>query len=154
MGHNKIIEKFHPHKKQQGKSIMFGIKKKGIQPNSNWRKLEKVHAKSIAKRNPKYKTTTQKVYKKSRKRPDVYGQHKTIPHKRIGGETKCVKTLTSKHVTQAKSYKKHPGYIRKMEIGISRDTKVPRKVRKQAKKSKISIKRLNVSRIKPWYSRI
>ena len=103
---------------------------------------------------PDYNFETQKTYSGYGKRPDVYGQHKKISYKRMIGEAKCVKELTSAHVKQAKSYKKHPGYIRKMEIGISRDTKVPRKVRKQAKKSKISIKRLNVSRIKPWYSRI
>jgi|TARA_B110001454_G_scaffold11436_1_gene10539 hypothetical protein len=132
---------------------LFG-RKKGIQPNSNWRTLEKKHAKSLAKRNPKYKTTTQKVYKGYGKRPDIYGQHKTVPHKRIGGESKCVKTLTSNNVKQARSYKKHPGYISKMEIGICRDTKVSRKVRKQAKASNISIKRFDVSRTKSWYRNI
>ena len=132
---------------------MFG-RKKGIQPNSNWRELEKVQAREIAKRNPDYNVSTQKVYRGYGKRPDVYAQHKTIPHKRLGGEAKCVKVLTSDNVKQAKSYKKHPGYLSDMEIGVSRDSRVPHKIRKEIRNSGMTLKRYDVPREKPWYKRI
>ncbi|MBT4327486.1 MAG: hypothetical protein HOD60_11400 [Candidatus Nitrosopelagicus sp.] len=126
-------------------------KKKGIVPNSNWRELEKVQADDMKKRNPDYKIQTQKVYRGYGKRPDIYGQHKTIPHKRIGGESKCVKELTSKNVKQAKSYKKHPGYLSSVEIGVCKETKVTHKVRKEAKDSGMKVKRYNVKREKSWW---
>ena len=132
---------------------MFG-RKKGIQPNSNWRELEKVQAREIAKRNPESNVSTQKVYRGYEKRPDVYGQHKTIPHKRIGGEAKCVKVLTSNNVKQAKSYKKHPGYLSNMEVGVCKDSRVPHKIRKEIRDSGMTLKRYDVSREKPWYKRI
>jgi len=126
-------------------------KTSGINLNNNWKKLEKKLVKYMEESFPDYNFETQKTYSGYGKRPDVYGQHKKISYKRMIGEAKCVKELTSAHVKQAKSYKKHPGYAEGGIIGIAKDTKVPHKVRQEAKSAGFKIKRLNLSITKGFW---
>jgi|GEM_PF-2354218 len=127
---------------------LFGSKK--LNPDHNIKRLERKLAEDMAKNDPDYEFQTQKTYRGYGKRPDVYGQHKKIPHKRKIGEAKCVKELTSVHVKQAKGYKKHPGYASGGIIGVAKDTKVSHKVRQEAKDAGFKVKKLNVGRKKSF----
>ncbi len=127
---------------------LFGNKK--LNPDHNIKRLERELAKDMERNNPDYKFQTQKTYKGHGLRPDVFGQNEKIPYKRLIGEAKCVKELTSSHVKQAKGYKKHPGYAEGGTIGVAKDTKVSHKVRQEAKNAGFKVKKLNVTRKKSF----
>lgn len=90
---------------------------------------------------------TQKVSTSTGKRPDFYGVGKRNPRKRIVGDAKCVKELTLKHVQQVKRYKGYPFCAQKGVIIVKKTTKVPQKVRAEAKKSNIKIVRKRVRKL-------
>ena len=127
----------------------FGKSKKKVAAGSNWRKLEKDATKS--KHYKGYKLKTQKTFRSTNKRPDFFGIDEKNPRKRIVGDAKCVFELKKNHVDQVKSYMKHPSYAKKGVIHTCKETKIPRPVRKYAKKSKISIERRNVSLKKKFF---
>jgi hypothetical protein len=90
---------------------------------------------------------TQKVSTSTGKRPDFYGVGKRNPRKRIVGDAKCVKELTMRHVEQVKRYKGYPFCAQKGVIVVRKSTKVPPKVRANAKKSNIKIVRKRARRL-------
>jgi hypothetical protein len=130
----------------------FGESKKGVGTDTNWRKLEREGEK--AKHFEGYVIKAQKQSKSTGKRPDYFGYKKENPHHRIVGDAKCVKELTTNHVEQVKSYKKHPFYAKEGVLIVAKDTKVPHDIRAQARANNISIERTNVSQKKGFFDKI
>jgi len=86
-----------------------------------------------------YRVQEQKVSTVSGKRPDFFGVSKRNPKKRIVGDAKYVKELTPQHVRQVRGYKSYPFCAQKGVIFVKKTTKVPPKVRRLARDSKIKI---------------
>jgi len=122
---------------------------KKVAENSNWKKAEREAAKS--KIYDGYKVKTQKTFRSTRKRPDIFGGNKKNSRDRVVGEVKCVKELTKNHVDQLKGYVGHPAYAKKRVLHVCKDSKVPHKTRSYAKRSKIKIFRLKTKRKKGFF---
>ena len=88
-----------------------------------------------------YRVQKQKVSTSAGKRPDFFGISKRNRHKRIVGDAKYVKELTSRHVEQVRGYKGYPFFAQKGVIIVKKSTKVPQDVRNLAKDSNIKIVR-------------
>jgi hypothetical protein len=131
---------------------MFGKKKKGVAEDINWKKLEKEAEKSDFFNG--YKTTTQKHFKSTGRRPDFFGYNEHNSRDRIVADAKCVKDLNSSHVDILKDYKKPPGFAKKGRIFVAKDTHVPHDVRRYAKDSNVSIERLDVKRKKGFWDKV
>jgi len=102
-----------------------------------------------------YKIETQKASASVGKRPDFFGVSKHNPRKRIVGDAKCVKELTSEHVHQVRGYKGYPFFAQKGVIIVKKTTKVPNKVRKLAKNANIKIVRKRArSKNKPFWKKL
>jgi len=128
---------------------MFGFGKKKVAQGSNWRELERVAAKSKVYKGHKVKT--QKTFRSTRKRPDIFALDKKNPRKRLVGDAKCVKEVTRAHVDQVAGYMKHPAYAKEGHIHTCKESKVSHKVRKYAKAKRILIHRTSVKRKKSFW---
>ena len=129
--------------------MMFGFNsKKKVASGSNWRKLED-EAKNHKMLN-KYKVETQKVSKRNKQRPDVFGINPKNNRDRIIIDAKCVKEVTSDHIRQVKGYKK-TFFAKNAAIITCNDAKIPHKKRQEAKNAGIKIVRGNTKRQKNFF---
>jgi len=126
---------------------MFGISKKKLNSRHNIRELEKEAANSLPK---KYKISTQQTSKRTGKRPDVFAINPKNNRDRIIVDAKCVSEVRPENIKQVKEYKKI-FYAKKGVILTAKDTIVSSEIKKQAKESKVDIKKGKIKRKKLFY---
>lgn len=126
----------------------FGGSKRRVAANSNWRRLE--DEASTHKSLRKYKVETQKISKRTGKRPDIFGINPRNNRDRIIIDAKCVREVTSEHIKQVKGYKKN-FYAKNAAIYTCSDTKVSHRKRREASDANIKIIRGQTKRRKRWY---